>query len=183
MVSIGAISRARPARQTPAWLFLAAGLLAAGAPAGAQAPAAAQAPPARPTPAPPAVQSGPDSALVHKLIWSALAALDHANRTGNYSVLRDLGAPSFQERNSAATLAQIFEQFRAQQIDVGNVLIVNPAFSFPPAITNGLLHVRGTFPLRPTGIEFEMLFQNVGGQWRIFGLAARPLAPAGQPRR
>ena len=37
------------------------------------------------------------------LIRSALLALDQANKTGNYTVLRDLGAPGFQT-NSAARL-------------------------------------------------------------------------------
>jgi len=41
------------------------------------------------------------------LIRSALIALDQANKTGNYTVMRDLGAPGFQV-NSAARLAEIF---------------------------------------------------------------------------
>ena len=39
------------------------------------------------------------------LIRSSLLALDHANKTGNYTVLRDIGAPGFQiviqQRSSA----------------------------------------------------------------------------------
>ena len=35
------------------------------------------------------------------LVRSAILALDQANKTGNYTVLRDLGAPGFQT-NSAA---------------------------------------------------------------------------------
>lgn len=163
--------KARRAHRALAWLFFG---LAAAAPATGQAQTAA---------APATSQPGPDTTLVHQLIWSAMAALDHANRTGNYSVLRDLGAPSFQERNSAATLGQIFERFRSQPIELGGTLTVNPVFSLPPTIDRGLLRVRGTFPMRPTAIEFDMLFQNIGGQWRIFGLAVRPLVPAGQPGR
>ncbi|MDP8994892.1 MAG: hypothetical protein M3N07_07935, partial [Pseudomonadota bacterium] len=59
-----------------------------------------------------------DVLTVSRLVWSALAALDHANQTGNYSVLRDLGAPAFQANNSAATLAAIFEAVRAQRVDL-----------------------------------------------------------------
>jgi len=36
------------------------------------------------------------------LIRSSLIALDQANKTGNYTVLRDLGAPNFQATNTAA---------------------------------------------------------------------------------
>jgi hypothetical protein len=129
-----------------------------------------------PAPAAAAPQPGvPDSTVVHKLVWSAMAAVDQANQTGNYSVLRDLGAPSFQSGNSAATLAQIFTAIRNQNIDLSYTLVVTPVFQFPPALQNGLLRVRGLFPLRPTPIGFDLLFQNVGGQWRIFGIAVIPL--------
>jgi hypothetical protein len=40
---------------------------------------------------------------------------------------------------------------------------------------NGLLRIRGVFPLRPTPIGFDLLYQNVNGQWRIFGIAVIPL--------
>jgi hypothetical protein len=139
------------------------------------APAAAQQ--QRPQTAPTAAAGTPDSLTMAKLVWSALAALDHANQTGNYSVLRDLGAPTFQSRNSAATLAGVFQALRDQRVEVANALVVNPTYEFAPTIVQGgLLRARGSFPLRPTAIGFDLLFQNVGGQWRIFGMAVVPLA-------
>lgn len=118
----------------------------------------------------------PDSITVNKLVWSSMAALDHANRTGNYSVLRDLGAPSFQANNSVATLGGTFQALRASRVDLGYTLLVAPSFQFPPTIVqNGLLRVRGSFPLRPAAIGFDLLFQNISGQWRIFGIAAAPI--------
>jgi hypothetical protein len=117
-----------------------------------------------------------------KLIWSAMAALDHANRTGNYSVLRDLGAPSFQRNNSAATLGSTFQAIRDQRLDVSNALLVSPRFEIAPTIVEGgLLRARGSFPLRPTAIGFDLLFQNAGGEWRLFGIAVLPLAPGQAP--
>jgi hypothetical protein len=140
--------------------------------------------PAQPRPAVPASIGVPDALTVSKLVWSSLAALDHANQTGNYSVLRDLGAPSFQEANSAATLGGIFQAIRAQQIDLANTLVVIPNYDFPPAIVDGgLLRVRGSFPLRPAAIAFDLLFQNVAGRWRLFGIAVQPIvAQPPQPR-
>ena len=158
---------AGPGRYAPALFFLAHAIGAA--PAQAQVPG--QAGP------PPAAQGGvPDTLTVHKLIWSMMAALDQANQTGNYSVLRDLGAPSFQTSNSAATLGGIFASIRSQNIDLGYTLVMTPVFQFPPTIVQGgLLRVRGVFPLRPNAIGFDFLFQNIGGQWRVFGLAVVPL--------
>lgn len=153
----------------PARLFFAACLAAGAVPAAAQAPV--------PVPAPAANQAGvPDPIVINKLVWSAMAALDQANQTGNYSVLRDMGAPSFQANNSAATLGGIFQALRNQQVDLGYTLVVAPAYQFPPAIVQGgLLRVRGTFPLRPATIGFDLLFQNISGQWRIFGIAVAPI--------
>lgn len=169
--------RIGPGLRAPARLFYATALAAAAVPAAAQ-PAAAQPQPSAPAP----TVAPPDALTVLKLVWSSMAALDHANQTGNYSVLRDLGAPSFQTNNSAATLGGIFQGLRAQQVDLGNALIVTPAYDFPPAIIQGgLLRVRGTFPLRPNAIGFDLLFQNVSGQWRLFGIAAVPLV-AQQPQ-
>jgi hypothetical protein len=123
------------------------------------------------------VQAGvPESLVVNKLIWSAMAAVDQANQTGNYSVLRDLGAPSFQANNSAATLGTVFTSLRNQGIDLGYTLALVPTLQIPATIVQGgLLRLRGVFPLRPNPIGFDLLFQNVNGQWKMFGISVVPL--------
>jgi hypothetical protein len=181
VVSLGLQAKAGPGFITPARLFLGFCL------AGAAAPLPAQAPPRVPAPAPAPAripdQAGvPDSIVVNKLIWSAMAAVDQANRTGNYSVLRDLGAPGFQAANSVGSLAGTFRTLKTSQIDLGLTLVVAPTLQFPPTIVgDGLLRVRGTFPLRPSIIAFDLLFQNIAGQWRIFGIAVAPIVP-GRPQ-
>jgi hypothetical protein len=182
VVGIGTFDMGRPGRCAPAILLVALCLVAPGLAAAAQT----SAPPAQVAPAP--APGVPETLVVHKLVWSAMAALDHANQTGNYSVLRDLGAPSFQANNSAATLGGIFTAIRNQNVDLGFTLVTTPVFQFPPAIVQGgLLRIRGVFPLRPTAIGFDLLFQNVGGQWRIFGMGVAPLVAQTQqsasPRR
>jgi hypothetical protein len=122
----------------------------------------------------------PDSQALAKLVWSTMAALDQANQTGNYSVLRDLGAPGFQTANSAATLGGIFQSLRAQRIDLGNTLLVVPIYQ-AGIVQNNLLRIRGSFPMRPSAIGFDLLFENIGGQWRLFGIAVTPLAPSVSP--
>jgi hypothetical protein len=104
-----------------------------------------------------------------------MVALDQANQTGNYSVLRDLAAPSFQSKNTAATLASEFAPIRNLNIDLGYTLIATPVFQFPPAIQGNLLRMRGIFPLRPEAIGFDLLFENVSGQWRLFGIFVAPV--------
>ena len=79
----------------------------------------------------------PDSLELNKLVWSTMAAIDHANLAGNYSVLRDLSAPNFQILNDSAKLASIFASLRASGIDLSNALLLAPTFSAPQA-TNSL---------------------------------------------
>ncbi|CAA9503770.1 MAG: hypothetical protein AVDCRST_MAG91-1217 [uncultured Sphingomonadaceae bacterium] len=145
-------------------------------------PLTAQTPRRPPAPAPAATPSV-DIQTVNKLVWSTLAAVDHGNVTGNYSVLRDLGAPGFQANNNAATLAGVFQTVRTQRIDLSNTLLLSPTYDFAPTIVQGgLLRARGRFAIRPTAIGFDLLFANVAGRWQLFGVAVVPLPmAAGQP--
>lgn len=54
---------------------------------------------------PPAARPVPDQLELSKLIWSTILAVDHANKSGNYSVLRDMSAQGFQISNDPARLA------------------------------------------------------------------------------
>lgn len=123
----------------------------------------------------------PDRLETTRLIWTTLIAVDQANRTGNYSVLRDLAAPSFRDANNSARLAGIFAAIRTQDIGLDRVVLASPVLSdLPTILENGLFRVTGTFPFRPVGINFDLLFQNSGGQWKLFGVAIAPLEMAAE---
>ena len=117
----------------------------------------------------------PGELELSKLIWSTMAAVDHANQAGNYSVLRDLSAPGFQIQNDAARLAEIFAPIRASRVDLSNTLLLAPTYTAAPQIVNeGVLRVQGFFGLRPTAISFDLYYQWVGGKWRLFGVSISP---------
>jgi len=152
----------------------------------AQAPAPKQSAPApkqqpqQQPPAPKPAQIDRNGVLI--LIRSTLLALDQANKTGNYTVLRDLGSPDFQA-NSAAQLAEIFVQQRRDNVDLSGVAVIEPQLTLLPQIeANGMMHMAGFFPSVPTQVNFELLYAPVGGRWRLFGLSvsfgqAAPAAP------
>lgn len=120
----------------------------------------------------------PDRPETARLVWSTLIAVDHANRTGNYSVLRDLGAPGFQQTNDAARLAQIFARVREADLGIGRAVLYAPEYTEPPRILdNGLYRIRGVIPMRPEGLLFDMLFQYVRGEWRLMGVSVAPEEP------
>lgn len=114
------------------------------------------------------------------LIRSTLLTLNDANRSGNYSVLRDLAAPEFQAKNTAADLALGFTDLRRRNFDMFSVALAAPQLSTPPYLDpNKMLRLTGFFPTRPLQINFDLTFQNVGNQWRPFGISvATPQAPA-----
>ncbi|WP_126173057.1 hypothetical protein [Altericroceibacterium xinjiangense] len=121
-----------------------------------------------------AAVAAPDEKTSLKLLWSTMAAIDQANKTGNYSVLRDLGTPDFQARNTAAGLAEVFAPIRTQRVDLSDTLLVAPQYDFAPAIVEGgLLRMRGSFPMRPTAVAFDLLYRWQNG-WRLHAVAIRP---------
>jgi len=123
--------------------------------------------------------SPPDRQETARLVWSTLIAIDHANRTGNYSVLRDLAAPGFRDANNAARLAGIFAPLRARDIGLRRVVLASPVYAEPPKILDsGLYRVKGSFAGRPVGITFDLLFQHTNAGWQLFGVS---IAPAEMP--
>jgi hypothetical protein len=110
-----------------------------------------------------------------KMVWSTMAAVDHANRSGNYSVLRDLSAPGFQIANDPARLTQIFANLRNANVDLSNTLLLAPTYrSAPRMVQADILQVQGSFGLRPTAIAFDLYYQWVQGRWRLFGVSIGP---------
>jgi hypothetical protein len=105
------------------------------------------------------------------LIRSTMVALDQANKTGNYTVLRDLGAPGFRA-NSDARLAELFANLRRSNIDLSGVLVLEPQLSELPQLDkDGMMHLAGIFPSMPAQINFNLAYAPVNGQWRLFGIS------------
>ncbi|MBG0799782.1 hypothetical protein IYX23_19110 [Methylocystis sp. L43] len=153
--------------------------------ASAQSPKPAPKPgPSRPAQAPRPAEIDKNGVLI--LIRSTLLALDQANKTGNYTVLRDLSAPGFQT-NTAARLGEIFASQRKDNLDLSGVAVLEPQLSMLPQIeSNGMMHMAGFFPSVPTQIRFELLYAPVQGQWKLFGLSvslgsSAPVAPSDAP--
>ena len=116
------------------------------------------------------------------LIRRTLLTLNDANLTGNYTVLRDLAAPGFQSANDAARLGAIFAKLRNAKIDFAPIVYFDPKLVREPAILeNGMLRLSGFIPTQPQQINFDMMFQNVSGRWRVFGLAVDTSPAAAAP--
>ena len=172
----------------PRYPTIAASLTAAASVALASVAFAQQMPPSVPrvtAPAPPATPM-PATPDIDGMVWMTMATVHGAITSGNYSVLRDVAAPGFQAANDTTKLAGIFARLRADGVDLSRTLLATPVFRAPPRLIQpGLLQVQGSFALRPVALDFEILYQWTGGQWRMFGVAIStgrlPTEPSAAP--
>jgi len=148
---------------------------------------ATQKPPAQKPAAQKAAPAGPqvvmpDAEKIVLLLRTTLITLNDAMQTGNFTVLRDIGAPGFRQGNTAARLAQSFSDLASKGIDLTPTSVIAPQLTEPPGLDQkqGMLRLKGYFPGQPIQINFEMLFQAVEGRWRLFGLSVQP-GPATAP--
>ncbi len=129
---------------------------------------------AAPVPAPMKADAKP--VVPHELLTflarDALTALNHANRTGNYAVLRSLGTEAFQADATEQKLAAAFADFRTRKIDLASVLVLEPVLSQEPAIEGGnTVHLAGVFPTKPLAVAFDLRVKRTPLGWRIAGIA------------
>jgi hypothetical protein len=118
-------------------------------------------------------QRMPTDAEIVALICSTLIALNQANTTGNYSVLREIGAPGFQVVNSTGQLSQVFADLRNRNFDLSPIVLLQPKLIRAPEInSDGMLRVAGFFSTQPERLNFDLIFQSVNDRWRLFGIAA-----------
>jgi hypothetical protein len=128
----------------------------------------------RTTPTAPAVAKllVPDSQGLVVLIQNSLIALNHANLTGNYSVLRDLAAPGFQKLNPPKQLAASFADLRVRNVNLSPIVLYQPKLVGDPAIDDkGFLRMAGFYETRPMQVHFDLVFQPVAAVWRLFEIS------------
>ncbi|UWQ21905.1 hypothetical protein [Jannaschia sp. W003] len=137
----------------------------------------ALAPVARGQTAGPAVEPSFAAALVR----DALAAVNHANWTGNYTVLRDYADRGFAEANDPTRLAALFEPLRRAHLDLRRTLVVAPVMLRAELGEGRRMQLTGYFPLEPEHVSFDLLFREEAGRWWLLGASVGtfpPIAPA-----
>ena len=115
----------------------------------------------------------PDAEKIVLLVRNTLITLNDAIQTGNFTVLRDRAAPGFGEANSPARLSQIFAKIGSRGVDLSVVSVITPQLTEAPTLDQKerMLRLKGYFPGQPVQINFDLLYQAVGGRWRLFGIS------------
>ena len=95
----------------------------------------------------------PDAENIVLLVRNSLITLNDARQTGNFTVLRDRGAPGFREANSAARLSQIFSDLVAKKVDLSAVAALRPNSAKGRSSTKrrACCISRASFPASPCG--------------------------------
>ncbi len=118
---------------------------------------------------PPQRVSGPQ---ISALIRNTITAVNHANLTGNYTVLRDLGSLSFHNTKSAAHLADIFRPFREGNVDLADAVLLDPRLGQAPKLTtDGVLKLKGWFKTKPQNLTFDLTYRFENQLWRIMSIS------------
>jgi hypothetical protein len=114
----------------------------------------AQTPPPGQATAPPQSQvMMPDAEKIVLLLRTSILTLNDALQTGNFTVLRDMGAPGFRDANTAARLSQSFSDLASKNIDLSPVshrAAIDGGAGARPA--EGNVAPQRLFP-RPTGAD------------------------------
>jgi hypothetical protein len=118
----------------------------------------------------------PDAEKIILLLRTTLLTLNDAIQTGNFTVLRDRGAPGFREGNSAALLSAAFADLSRRGIDLSAVSVIVPQLTEAPTLSpaDATLRLKGFFPGQPVRIDFEVHYQVVEGRWHVLRLSVQP---------
>jgi len=123
----------------------------------------------------PAIRTKADARRIVLLIRSTFATVHQANISGNYSVFRDLAAPSLRASMSLVRLGDHFKPLREAKADLSRALLTMPKFRKPPVILREkFLVLEGFFPGGKDRIDFNLTYQRVGGSWRFVNVAIKP---------
>ena len=120
----------------------------------------------------------PDAEKVVLLVRSTMLTLNDALQTNNFTVLRERGSPNFQNSATAQELANAFAQLRSLQIDLIGVSVSVPQLVAPPTIdAQSRLRIIGFYPGQGVQFNFDLQYEPVAGQWRLFSMAVNTSQP------
>lgn len=140
--------------------------------------ALAQDAPAEPQPEPRAEAPLVEPSYATALIRDVLAAVNHGNWTGNYTVLRDIAAPEFALANDPTRLAGLFTPLREERLDLLQAMVVDPVILDSALSDTGQeLRLTGFVPLQPRHVSFDLVLGLEGRRWLLLGISVGAFDP------
>lgn len=136
-----------------------------------------------PAPADPQQEPQAEAPLVEPsyataLIRDVLAAVNHGNWTGNYTVLRDIASPEFGLANDPTRLAGLFTPLREERLDLLQAMVIDPVILESALSDTGQeLRLTGYVPLQPRHVSFDLVLGLEGRRWLLLGISVGAFDP------
>lgn len=123
--------------------------------------------------------AAPQATAIARLM---LLRIDDALRSGNYSVLRDLAAPSLHDTVTPADLAILLAPLRDRRLELTAASVLDPVFTEAIVVSDGAkMRLMGYLPTAPQRISFEFVLHASGGMWLLseVAISASEVVPSG----
>ena len=112
------------------------------------------------------------------LVRDVMAAVNHGNWTGNYTVLRDYADTGFAAANDPTRLAALFAPLREGRVDLLPTLVTDPVILRSEARPDGAeMQLTGYFPMEPEHVSFDLLMRREGNRWWVRGISVGTFEP------
>jgi len=114
----------------------------------------------------------PSEGEVKKLTDETLLSFNEAVQSKDFDAFYKSIAKLWQEQTTPDKLKAAFKTFVDQKFDIASVVKnVKPTYEPSPAInSNGFLVVKGSYPIKPDKLTFELKYLTEGGAWKLFGI-------------
>ena len=110
---------------------------------------------------PPSKLQGDSSRLAFFLTRTLFSAIIQGQLTGNYTVLRDLGTPTFQSTNTAADLSAVFVELENDESDLSETVFLDPEITDVDFFKDRRqIRIRGDYRVRGEKVEFELVYEK-----------------------
>jgi hypothetical protein len=113
----------------------------------------------------------PTNEEAETLVRESLIAFNAAVQTKSFVDFHKQIAAMWQKQVTPERLAQLFAPFIKAEADLSGITQLEPTFDTPPAINDdGILELKGSYPVRPSKVMFELSYLFEGTEWKLVGI-------------
>gem|GEM_PF-634647 len=115
--------------------------------------------------------SVPADKELKKLALDSLLLFNVAIQTRSFDDFHDKIAKLWQKEITPEKLLESFQSFIDKKINIALIVKEEPAFAEPPATNeDGFLVLKGSYPTRPSKVNFELKYTSEDDNWKLVGI-------------
>ena len=114
----------------------------------------------------------PTERLAVSLIYQTIITINNASQSRDYSVLRALSAPEFQNKYSLQDLRNTLDGLQANKVNLREMTLFDPVIEKKQILqSEKIFRLKGYMPTAPIRMRFEFQYQYVELKWRLFAMS------------